>query len=200
MSDCGCEIEANDKAQRKVLRWLLAINALMFVVENVTGLLASSTSLLADSLDMLADAIVYGISLYAVGRGTAQKLRAAFLSGLFQMTLAALVLFDVVRRFISGESPDPVWMIGVGMIALVANLCCFALIDRQREGGIHMRASWIFSRNDVVANLSVILAGTLVWIFHSRLPDLVIGLAISLLVLWGGISIISETRKPLTKL
>lgn len=194
MSDCGCEIEANNAAQRKVLRWLLAINALMFVVENVSGLLANSTALLADSLDMLADAIVYGISLYAVGRGAAQKNKAAFLSGVFQITLAGLVLFDVVRRFVSGGAPQPGWMIAVGLVALVANLCCFALIDKHREGGVHMRASWIFSRNDAIANISVIIAGILVTLFHSRWPDLVIGLGLSLLVLWGGVQIMKETQ------
>ena len=56
MSDCGCELEAENDAQRSTLRVVLAINAAMFMAEMIAGLLASSTGLLADSLDMLADA------------------------------------------------------------------------------------------------------------------------------------------------
>lgn len=194
MSDCGCKVEAENAAQRKVLACLLLINGAMFVVEMITGVLASSTALIADSLDMLADATVYGISLYAVGKSQLRKVRAASLSGIFQMTLAGLVLLDVVRKFVSGNEPNFTSMIGVGAIALAANTVCLWLISKHREGDVHMRASWIFSKNDIIANISVIGAGLLVILFNSRLPDLFIGLAIALLVFRGGVQILQEAR------
>lgn len=193
MSDCGCgDVKAENAAQRKTLGWLLAINASMFVLEFGTGLLAGSTALVADSLDMFADATVYSIALYAVGRSTAAKKRAAGLSGLFQVGLALLVLADVVRRFVLGSDPEPTWMVGIGLLALAANTVCLLLIAKHRQGEIHMRASWIFSKNDVIANLGVIAAGFLVSFTGSRLPDLVIGLIVAAIVLRGGIAILRD--------
>jgi len=195
MSDCGCHVEAKNAEQRKTLRILLLINLIMFVVEMFTGVISRSTALIADSLDMLADGIVYGISLYSVGGSYGKKARAALLSGIFQVTLALLVLFEVARKFLFGSLPESWLIIVIGLIALIANICCLFLIFKHRGGEVHMRASWIFSKNDVIANISVILAGVLVNIFDSRIPDLVVGLAIALLVLWGGITIIKESQK-----
>lgn len=194
MSDCGCQMEAKNAAQRKALGYLLIINATMFLLEVITGVLAHSTALIADSLDMLADATVYGIALYAVGRSHLDKTRAASLSGIFQMTLASLVLVDVIRKFLSGSHPESSLMIGIGFVALVANVVCLWLLAKHRKGDVHMRASWIFSKNDVIANISVIGAGVLVTLFQSRLPDLIIGLAISILVLRGGVQILQEAH------
>lgn len=199
MSDCGCNVEAENAAQRKVLRYLLAVNATMFAVEVTTGVLAHSTALVADSLDMFADASVYAISLYAVGKSALRKVRAASLSGIFQITLSLMVLVDVIRRFISGSAPESTLMMGIGFVALIANVFCLWLISKHRHGEVHMRASWIFSKNDVIANLSVIIAGLLVSLFDSRFPDLIIGLAIAVLVLRGGIEIIQETREEKRK-
>lgn len=177
-----------------MLHVLLAINATMFVVEIVAGWLAESTGLIADSLDMLADATVYGISLHAVGRSATAKRRAALLSGGFQILLAAGVGVEVVRRAAVGSDPVSVPMMAVGALALAANLTCLALLAKHRDGEVHMRASWIFSVNDVLANLGVILGGLLVLLLGSRWPDLAIGGAIALLVLWGGIRILRDAR------
>ena len=194
MSDCGCQMEAKNAAQRRVLGYLLLINGTMFVLEVITGVLAQSTALIADSLDMLADAAVYGISLYAVGRSSIYKTRAASFSGILQITLAGLVLLDVIRKFISGSAPESALMISIGFIALMANVSCLWLLAKHRKGEVHMRASWIFSKNDVIANLGVIIAGLLVTFTRSQLPDLIIGLAITVFVLRGGIQILQEAR------
>lgn len=167
------------------LKWLLAINAVMFVVEVTAGWLAQSTGLMADALDMFADAAIYGLALYAVGRDTGHQLRAARLSGWLQLLLALGALLEVLRRFFVGSEPEPVLMTGIAFVALVANVACLALVSRHRTGGAHMKASWIFSMNDVLANLGVIAAGALVAWTGSRYPDLVIGSLIALLVLNG---------------
>lgn len=189
MSNCesgGCNCAAAAAtAEAGTLRWLLAINAVMFVVEVVAGWLAQSTGLLADSLDMFADAGVYGLALYAVGRHAAHQLRAARLSGWLQLLLALGALTEVLRRALLGSEPEPLPMMGIAFLALCANVACVALLARHRDGGAHMRASWIFSTNDVLANLGVILAGLLVHWSGSNIPDLVIGMLIGLLVLNG---------------
>ena len=185
----GTDVEA------RTLRLLLVINALMFIVELTAGLLFESSGLLADSLDMLADAGVYGLSLYAVGRTAAHKLRATRVSGLLQASLAVGAVVEVGRRAIRGSEPQPEWMMGVALVALIANAACLALVYRHREGEVHMKASYIFSANDVIANIGVILAGALVAATGSHLPDLFIGLAIGLVVLSGAIRIL-RLAKP----
>jgi Co/Zn/Cd efflux system component len=180
----------NDATEARALQVLLAVNAAMFVVELVAGWLAQSSGLIADSLDMLADAMVYGLSLYAVGQTAATKVRAAHVSGVFQGVLATGVLTDVARRLVAGSAPEAPAMIGISLLALAANVSCLVLISRHRHGGAHMKASWIFSTNDVLANVGVIVAGALVAWTGSRTPDLVIGTAVGLLVLGGAARIL----------
>ena len=195
MSGCGCEMTVRNARERKTLWWLLAINGAMFVAELWLGILAQSTALIADSLDMLADAMVYALSLYAVGKGVAMQVRSARLSGWLQIILALMVLFEVLRRFIHGSEPISALMMGVGLVALVANVICLLLIAKHRDGGVHMRASLIFSANDVIANMGVILSGALVWWLSSPYPDLIIGFIIAMVVLRGGIRILREAAK-----
>ena len=195
MTDC-CSVEIESKEQARVLWIVLGINATMFVAEFIAGYFAESTGLIADSLDMLADAIVYAIGLYAVGRAPSVKTRAALLSGVFQIVLAFAVAGEIVRRLVWGSEPEPLFMIGVSMIALTANLICLSLIAKHRDGEVHMRASWIFSKNDVIANVGVIVSGILVFLLDTRWPDLAIGAVIVVVVLRGGISIVVDARRP----
>lgn len=195
MSDCGCGADQADELERKTLIILLSINAFMFVTELVLGWIAQSTGLVADSLDMLADAAVYGISLYAVGKGVLQQARSAQISGMLQVILGFGVLFEVIRRLMFGSEPQSLLIMTVGFVALLANLACLMLISKHRDGGVHMRASWIFSTNDVIANLGVIFSGVLVALLSSRYPDLIVGTIISLVVIRGGITILKDARQ-----
>ncbi|QDV79104.1 cation transporter [Botrimarina mediterranea] len=194
MADCGCNIEATDDAQRTTLRWVLAINAIMFATEFTCGIFAESTGLVADSLDMLADASVYGISLYAVGRSVSTRQLAAAGSGLFQLVLGVGVLVESGRRFFYGGEPVGVTMIAMGSIALCANVICLALLAKHRHGDVNFRASWIFSTNDVIANLGVIVSGGLVLLTQSQYPDLVVGIIVAGAVVYGGVKILTEAR------
>lgn len=195
MAGCDCSIEIKDKAQSRTLIYLLLINGAMFVAEIIAGILGDSTALIADSLDMLADASVYAIGLYAVGKSLVVKAKAAYLSGIFQIVLGLGVLFDIIRRFVIGSEPEPLFMISVGLVALFANSICLVLIYKHRQGEVHMRASWIFSKNDVIANLGVIAAGLLVAWLGSAWPDLIIGLLIAGIVIRGGIYIMKDANK-----
>ena len=194
MADCGCGLEVKSAAQASVLRIVLAINGAMFVAELGSGILAESTALIADSFDMLADAAVYAVSLYTVSRSDLARASAARLSGYLQIGLGVFAFSEVARRAISGSNPDPVFMIAVSTIALVANVACLRLIAAHRDGGVHMRASFIFSRNDVIANCAVILSGIFVSLSGWSFWDLFSGAGIGILVFWGGVRILSEAR------
>ncbi len=187
--DVGPSVEA------KTLKYLLAINFTMFLVEILIGFYADSTGLVADGLDMLADSLVYGISLYAVGKTIKVKNKAAFFSGIMQISLGLLCLLEVVRKFYFGSEPLSNYMIVVSTIALFANIWSLILIHKHKDGEIHMKASWIFSANDVIVNTGVIISGILVYILKSNIPDLLIGGIVSFIVLKGGMSII-KLAKP----
>jgi hypothetical protein len=181
---------SENTAESRVLWILLGINALMFVVEMIAGWWGRSAGLISDAADMSADAAVYGVALYAVGRDAAHKLTAARCAGLLQLALAVGVISESGRRIVTGSSPEEIAMIGVSLLALAANVACLILISRYREGGAHMRASYIFSANDVLANLGVILAGVLVAWVGSPWPDGLIGFLIGMMVLMGAIRIL----------
>jgi len=89
-------------------------------------------------------------------------------------------------------------MIGFGFIALIANVICLVLIRKHNNGEVHMLASWIFSANDVIANMGVIAAGVLVMLLDSRWPDIVIGSVIATLILRGAYLIITDAKKELS--
>lgn len=181
---------ADDVAEARVLWLLLAINAAMFVIELGAGVWARSAGLIADAMDMFADAAVYGAALYAVGRAAHYKLGAARLAGLLQLLLALGAIGEAARRMLTGAMPEPAGMMGISLLALAANVACLVLIARHRDGGVHMKASYIFSANDVVANLGVIVAGALVAGTGSSWPDWMVGLAIGAVVLAGAVRIL----------
>lgn len=197
MSGCGCEIEVKNKEQQGILIRLMVINGLMFFFEISLGWYAQSTGLIADSFDMFADALVYAIGLYAIGKSLQHKAKAALISGWFQGVLGIMIFVDVTRRVLMGSEPLSLFMILMGGVALVANIYCLRLIDAHKEGDVHMRASWIFSKNDVIANTGVIVGGGLVWALDSRWPDLIIGALIALVILNGARLIITDARSEL---
>lgn len=180
----------DDAAEAQVLGWLLGINALMFVVEMLAGWWADSAGLISDAADMFADAAVYGVALYAVGRGPQHKLSSARLSGLLQLALAVGALSETGRRVLLGSAPEEAAMIGISLLALAANVWCLTLISGRRDQGVHMRASYIFSANDVLANLGVMVAGVLVTWSGSPLPDWIIGFLIGAMVFIGALRIL----------
>lgn len=194
MCEADNEFQAAAELERRTLVLLLALNALMFIVEALMGWYADAAGLLADSLDMLADASVYAVALYAVGRSSRIQAGAATASGIVQVGLGLGVLLEVVRRFLVGSEPVSALMMIVGAVALAVNVTCLALIAKHRHGGVHMRASWIFSANDVLANIGIIISGALVLVLGTRIPDLVIGGVIAVIVVRGGIGILREVR------
>ncbi|MFL1896150.1 cation transporter [Aquimarina sp. 2-A2] len=182
--------------QKKLLWSVLAINFAFFLIEMTTGIISKSMGLVADSLDMLADSFVYGISLFAVGGTLIKKKRIAKLAGYFQITLAVIGFGEVLRRFFGDEKlPDFSTMIIVSIFALIANgICLYILQKSKSKEEAHMKASVIFTSNDVIINLGVIIAGILVNWLHSNKPDLIIGTIVFVLVVQGAFRILKLSK------
>lgn len=189
------EPDAGDEQQRKLLIIVLVINAALFVLEMATGLIAQSMGLVADSLDMLADALVYGLSLYAVGKAVAQKKQVAKMSGYFQLALAVFGVVEVLRRFFgAGDEPNFTLMIVISLIALAGNVASLVVLRRTQSQDANIRASQIFTSNDVLVNVGVIVAGVLVYFTGSKIPDLVVGAAVFCLVGFGAYRILQLSK------
>lgn len=182
--------QASDASQTRVLYWLLGLNGAMFIVEITAGWLAHSAGLMADGIDMFSDAAVYAAALYAVGKAARYKLGAAKLAGLIQIVLAAGIFYRVSKQISAGEIPVPDAMIGFSVLALLVNAICLYLVAKHRNDGVHMRASYIFSANDVITNVGVIVAGVLVAWLSSPYPDWIIGAIIGAVVLSGAVRIL----------
>ena len=192
MSECGCHVEATtDPGQRRALWIALALNALMAAVGSILGWIAQSTGVLADALDMLADAAAYAIGLAAIGRSLRFKQRAAYWSGGILLLLGLGLLIETGRRGLVGSEPVGGLMLLAAGLSLVVNL----IVLRLLQGEVHLRATWIFTRADVVANLGVLVAAGLVAIAGSRFPDLLVGGAIGAYVVKEAIEILREARE-----
>ncbi|CAN5711711.1 cation diffusion facilitator family transporter [soil metagenome] len=203
MSKSCCEAKSSELSllrtrQASVLKWVLAINALMFFLEFAYGWVSHSSGLMADSLDMLGDAVVYGFSLYVLDRGARWRARAGLLKGVVMAVFGVVVLSQVAYRFTFGIVPDSDVMGIIAVVALAANATCLFLLYRHRSDDINMRSTWLCSRNDIVANVGVILASILVGFFHSVWPDTLVGLIISALFLKSAYEVVIDARNELS--
>lgn len=193
MADCCDHQQLNESKKKQILLTVLLLNLGMFLFEFAWGWIASSTGLLADSLDMLADAVIYGLSLLAVSRSTRHKAAAALVNGILQCLLAVTVLVTVIFHYFSETTPDAFAMGWVATLALMVNLSCVILLYRYRQGEINLRASWLCSRNDMLANLGVIVAAVTVSWLEQGWPDLLIGSVIALVIIRSATGIIRES-------
>lgn len=196
-NDKTCEIDMLRIRQSATLKIVLAINAAMFMVELTAGLLGNSISLVADSLDMLGDALVYGFSLYVVARSPAMKAKAALLKGIIMAIFALFVLGQAIYRIVFPQLPAFEAIGAVGLLALAANGMCFFLLWRHRADDINMSSVWLCSRNDIIANVSVLFAAAGVWLARSGWPDILIGLALAALFLRSALTVLRGALKEL---
>ncbi|HKS26528.1 MAG TPA: cation transporter [Pyrinomonadaceae bacterium] len=190
-------MESAGESQARVLWTVLGINAVMFLVELSSGLYARSVSLTGDSLDMLGDAVAYGSSLYVINLGITAKARSAILKGSIILASALGVLVAAIYRTFFLATPHVEVMGGVGILALVANLVCLILLTRHRNDDVNMSSVWLCSRNDIIANVSVLAAALLVYSTASPWPDLIVGLSLTILFTKSALRIFANSRHEL---
>ena len=195
--DKSCEITALQERHGRVLWVVLSINAVMFLVEGGAGLMAHSTSLLADALDMLGDTLVYGFSLFALARSARWQAGAALAKGGFMLAFGLGVLGEAVYKMFRPVMPGVETMGVIGGLALAANLACLALLYRHRGDNLNMRSTWLCSRNDVIANVGVLVAALGSYVLMSRWPDLLVGVVIASLFLSSALQVLRQSMRAL---
>jgi Co/Zn/Cd efflux system component len=189
------DLDASQAADRRILWWVLLVNVGQCLAGVAVGLWAASTAVIGAALDNLADASVYAVSLYAVGRAASIKVKAARLSGWLLIGLAAMVAVEVLRRFFGGEAPVGPAMMAMAAINAALNIVCLRLLRRHRGDNVNFKASAIFTSNDSIVNLAIVLSGALVMWWGSNLPDLVLGLVVAVIAANGGREILAEARE-----
>ncbi len=174
-SCCGnAKFDGLDPAYKRILWWVIAINALMFLVEMLAGIGAQSQALQADALDFLGDTLSYAISLWAIGKAVSIRSNAALIKGYSLLLVALWVFGSTLYRLFVLNAPDAVTMGAVAIAAFVANLVSVLLLMRYKEGDANVRSVWLCSRNDAIGNLVVLLAASGVWYADSAWPDLAV--------------------------
>lgn len=190
---CECtKVEAKTEKEQTTLKIALALNATMFVVGMTAGWWAQSTGLIADALDMLADASAYALALLAVTRGELFKRNSARWSGSLLLILGAGIIFDVGRRGLFGSEPEGIVIMIFSTASLVVNVTVLRMLNKFRHSEVHLRATWIFTRVDVLANLGVFASGLIVLATDQRIADLAVGLAIGVYVVKEAFGILRE--------
>jgi Co/Zn/Cd efflux system component len=186
-----------NRAYRRVLITVLAINAVMFAVEVIAGVAAGSASLQADALDFLGDAANYAISLLVVGMALRYRASAALAKGLTMGLFGLWVISTVFWHAVHGTLPSAFTMGTVGMAALLANAASFGLLWAYRQGDANMRSAWICTRNDVLGNLAVLLAALGVFGTGTGWPDVIVATIMAGLAIQGAILVIRQAAGEL---
>lgn len=189
--------DAGVPGYRRVLWTVLVINGAMFVVEGGAGLAAGSVALQADALDFLGDAATYALTLIVLGMALRWRARAALLKGASMGLFGLWVMGNSVYHLIVPGVPTAEVMTGVGALALAANLVSAFLLYRHRHGDANMRSVWLCTRNDVLGNVAVILAGAGVFASSSNLPDIAVGAIMATLALSSAWQVLRHARREL---
>jgi Co/Zn/Cd efflux system component len=195
--NCASGAAPADGRYRKVLWIVLAINAIMFLIEMGAGLAAGSAALQADALDFLADSGNYAISLLVLGAGIRWRAGAALVKGASMGVFGLWVVGALIWHSIEGTVPGWGTMGAVGALALAANAACLGLLYAWRNGDANMRSVWICSRNDVLANLAVLAAALGVFGTGTGWPDVIVAAIMAALALQGAFSILRHARSEL---
>lgn len=195
MSDDAPLLRETGSAESRTLASVLGINLAQSLIVGAIGFASDSTGLMGAALDNLADAGVYAVSLYATDRTVIAKSRAARLSGILLTIVGLSLLGEVLRRFVAGSEPIGPIMIATAIGNAATNLLCLRLLRSHRQGGVHLRASWIFTTNDTLANAGIVVSGLAVMFFRSPLPDLLIGLVVVGIGLKGAWEILEDARE-----
>ena len=197
MSEGDLDLGSEDK--RRTLWIVLGLNAAIAAGFFATGLIGDSSALIANGLDNSSDAIVYAISLVALNRPLKWKRVAARFSGIMLLVFAAGVVLDAGRRFLTGSDPIGTMMMVMALVAAAVNLLSLRLLNRLKGKDVNLRAATTFSFNDFVSNGGILVGGGLVMWTGQNWPDLVVGIAVAAIALYGGIEILRDAHHEADK-
>lgn len=191
------DLKSMAREQARVLWIVLLLNIAGFILEFYSGLRFHSASLSADSLDMLGDSLAYASSLYVINLGTRAKIRSSQFKGILMLLFGIFVGIKTIYEFLSGQYPDAHAMSVIGIVVLAINTFCLFLLTKHKNDDINFKSVWLCSRNDMIANISVLCAAGLVAYTSSKIPDVIVGIGIAVLFLKSSFVVLSEARQAI---
>lgn len=198
---CGCTGDSaraeKDPAYRRALWIVVLLNLGFGALEIVGGFIAHSQALKADALDFIGDGTITLVGLIALGWSAKARARIALAQGCFLLSLGLGVIALAFWRVFTATTPEADLMGGIGVAALIVNVASAFVLSRFREGDANVRAIWLFSRNDAVANVAVIIAAGLVAWTGKAWPDLAVAGVIALLFLHSAYEIVGGAVREL---
>ena len=186
-------------AARPLLWLALGINASMFAVEVIAGLIAGSVSLHADALDFLGDSFNYAISIGVLSLALTWRARAALLKGATMGVLGIWVIGEAAWHIYIGRVPEPIIMGVVGFAALFANALVALMLYRFRDSEANLRSAWICSRNDVLGNLAVLVAALGVFGTGTLWSDVIVAVIMAMLAFQGSVTVVRQSLDELSR-
>lgn len=184
--------------ERGALVLALALNLAMAAAEVVAAIVTRSVALMADAVDFVEDSAIYALALAMRASSETAERRMGHVVAALMMLPGLGVLWQLWRG--AGTVPAGGTIFAVSALALAANLASAAAILSARRGAgggsLGLRAAWLSSRNDALANIAMMGAGVAVTATGARWPDVVVGLGVAALHLSGGIAILRAARAP----
>lgn len=202
MAGCHCSTTFTGISAdyRRVLWLIISLNAGMFLIEAVTGVMAGSMALQADALDFLGDTVTYTLTLWVIGRPLRWRALAALIKGCSLAAMGLWVMGSTLYRLLLLNQPNE-WVMGtVGLLAFAVNLTSALLLLRYRDGDANVRSVWLCSRNDAIGNLAVVLAAAGVFATQTPWPDLLVAAIMASLFLHSALLIIRQSLAELHSL
>ncbi len=173
--------------------WIVVLLNLGYgIIETLGGFVSDSQALKADALDFLGDGGITLLGLVASGWSLRWRARSALVQGLFLGALGSGVLVVTIYRVVVPQQPEAGLMGAFGVVALIVNVTAALVLIPHRTGDANVRAVWLFSRNDAIGNLAVVMASLLVAWTGRAWPDLVVAALIAVLFLHASWSIVRD--------
>lgn len=200
-ANCSHDVKFDgvDPVYKRVLLIVIAINAIMFLIEMPMGFIGQSQALKADALDFLGDTFTYALSLAVIGKAASLRAKAALVKGISLFAMGLWVLGSTIYGVFYLQQPTAIIMGSVGLAALFANLLSVILLVKFKDGDANVRSVWLCSRNDAIGNVMVMIAASGVWMSGTGWPDLIVAGIMASLFLWGAVTIIRQAMGELNQ-
>lgn len=196
-------------AYRQPLSIVLAISALVVVVEVVVGIASGSLALLADAGHAFADVVGTSLALASIwfgsrpatGRRTfgfyRTEIFAAVFNALLLFTIAVVLLVESVQRFIDAPAVSTGPVLVASAAALLAQAACAWLLRHGQRESLTLRAAYLEVVGDALGSAAVLVSALVIVLTGFRQADPIASALIGLLILPRTVTLLRDAMDVL---
>ena len=194
--------------EKKIL-WIIVFNTIIIISEIVFGLISNSFALIADALHNAGDVIAIVITYIALKLGSQKttfkytfgflkaEMMAAFTNTLFLFITMFYMIYEAINRFFNPEVIEPIYMIIVGFIALVANGISAYILNnmgvsscaahdhshQHTHEDANIKSAYLHMLSDALISVGVVLAGIFIYYFKIYYIDSILTIIFSIYII-----------------